>query len=98
MRRKPVGGLTKPITNPLQNETKNEVEAVKAQTFIEVEQAPLAAENPLGSASNPLLYQRGAPSDCFYLILNGRVSICSGKEGFQMERGIFHYMGEQCIT
>ena len=34
---------------------------------------------------NPVLYQRGVPSDSFYLILTGKVMICSGNEGFMLE-------------
>ena len=47
---------------------------------------------------NPIIFKRGVKHDCFYLVLNGKVSICSGREGFMMEKGIFNYMGEQCIT
>ena len=45
-----------------------------------------------------IIFKRGQKADCFYLILNGQVSICSGREGFMMDKGIFNYMGEQCIT
>ena len=34
---------------------------------------------------NPILYVRGVPSDSFYLILSGKVMICSGNEGFLLE-------------
>lgn len=41
-----------------------------------------------------IIFRRGKKSDCFYLILSGQVSICSGSEGFMMEKGIFNFMGE----
>ena len=34
---------------------------------------------------NPILYVRGVPADSFYLILSGKVMICSGNEGFMLE-------------
>jgi hypothetical protein len=34
---------------------------------------------------NPILYVRGCPNDSFYLILSGKVMICSGNEGFLLE-------------
>ena len=47
---------------------------------------------------NPILYVRGVPSDSFYLILSGKVMICSGNEGFLVEQGAFNYMGVDCLT
>lgn len=47
---------------------------------------------------NSIIFKRGVKHDFFYLVLNGKVSICSGREGFMMEKGIFNFMGEQCIT
>jgi len=34
---------------------------------------------------NPVLYVRGMQSDSFYLILSGKVMICTGNEGFLVE-------------
>lgn len=42
---------------------------------------------------NPILYVRNVPSDCFYLILQGTVAVCSGKEGFMVKLGPFNYLG-----
>jgi hypothetical protein len=42
---------------------------------------------------NPILYVRGVKSDAFYLILTGKVMICSGNEGFLLELNPFNYMG-----
>jgi len=47
---------------------------------------------------NPILYVRGVPSESFYLILAGKVMICSGNEGFLVEQGAFNYMGVDCLT
>ena len=33
---------------------------------------------------NPVLYTRGLESDAFYLILSGKVQVCSGNEGFMI--------------
>ena len=35
---------------------------------------------------NPILYTRGLPSEDFYLILSGKVVVCSGNEGFMIEQ------------
>lgn len=34
---------------------------------------------------NPVLFIRGVPNDSFYLVLSGKVLICSGNEGFLLE-------------
>ena len=34
---------------------------------------------------NPILFVRGVQTDSFYLILSGKVMICSGNEGFLLE-------------
>lgn len=47
---------------------------------------------------NPVLYIRGIQSDCFYLILSGKVMVCSGNEGFLMEQVAFNFMGVECLT
>jgi metal transporter CNNM len=52
----------------------------------------------LDKAINPIIYTRGVPSDSFYLVLQGKVAICSGSEGFMIEQGAFTYMGIQCLT
>ena len=33
---------------------------------------------------NPVLYTRGLETDAFYLILSGKVQVCSGNEGFMI--------------
>ena len=43
---------------------------------------------------DPIIVKRFNKTDAFYLILNGKVSICSGREGFMIEKGIFNYIGE----
>lgn len=47
---------------------------------------------------NPVIYIRGVPTDSFYLILTGKVMICSGNEGFFLEQGAFNFMGIESIT
>jgi len=37
-------------------------------------------------------------SDNFYLILSGKVMVCSGNEGFLVERGTYDYLGSQALT
>ena len=39
----------------------------------------------LNDLINPRIYIRGVKSDSFYLILSGKVMICSGNEGFFLE-------------
>ena len=47
---------------------------------------------------NPIIYTRGTKSESFYLILKGKVMICSGNEGFLLEQTSFNYMGVDCLT
>lgn len=47
---------------------------------------------------NPILYTRGVPSDCFYLVLRGKVMVVSGREGFQVELGEFNSMGIDALS
>jgi CRP-like cAMP-binding protein len=35
--------------------------------------------------NNPILFTRGLPSSDFYLVLSGKVTVCSGNEGFMIE-------------
>lgn len=51
----------------------------------------------LNNMINPIVYVRGVKNDCFYLILSGKVMICSGNEGFFLEQGAFNYMGIECL-
>lgn len=58
----------------------------------------LLENEKLDDMINPILYVRGVPNDSFYLILTGKVMICSGNEGFFLEQGAFNYMGVECLT
>ena len=51
----------------------------------------------LNDMINPRIYIRGVRSDAFYLILSGKVMICSGNEGFFLEQGPFNFMGTDCL-
>lgn len=46
---------------------------------------------------NPIIFIRGVACDSFYLVLSGKVMICSGNEGFFLEQGPFNYMGIDCL-
>ena len=58
----------------------------------------LEGNEELEALSNPIIYVRGVPNDNFYLILQGKVNICSGNEGFMIEQTTFNYMGVECLT
>jgi len=47
---------------------------------------------------NPIIFHRGVRSQHFFLILSGKVCICSGNEGFIMEKGPFNYIGMECLV
>ena len=47
---------------------------------------------------NPILYTRGVDSDAFYLILSGKVTVCSGNEGFMISQSAFNYLGTEALT
>lgn len=46
---------------------------------------------------NPILYTRGIESDAFYLILSGKVTVCSGNEGFMITQSAFNYLGAEAL-
>lgn len=48
--------------------------------------------------TNPVLYVRGVSNEFFYLVLSGKVMICSGNEGFLLEQGPFNFMGADCLS
>lgn len=58
----------------------------------------LTNNDELDSLMNPILYHRGIRSEYFFLIISGRVAICSGADGFMVEKGTFEFIGEQCLT
>jgi len=58
----------------------------------------LLNDESLDTMINPILYIRGVPSNSFYIILTGKVMICSGNEGFFLEQGAFNYMGVECLS
>lgn len=58
----------------------------------------LTNNEELDSLMNPVLLHRGIRSEHFFLIVQGRVCICSGNEGFIVEKGTFEYFGEESIT
>ena len=47
---------------------------------IQTDKKPLIGDHVF----NPVLYTRGLESDAFYLILSGKVQVCSGNEGFMI--------------
>ena len=46
---------------------------------------------------NPVLYVRQVPNDNFYLILSGKVMVCSGNEGFLVEQTTFNFLGADAL-
>ena len=54
------------------NEVPSEYSEIPEERFKELE------ADTFPSVLNPILYVRNVPSDCFHLILEGQVLICSG--------------------
>ncbi|KAK9814494.1 hypothetical protein WJX72_006765 [[Myrmecia] bisecta] len=48
--------------------------------------------------SHPVLYQRNQPTDTFTLILQGRVLIHTGAEGFELELGPWSVLGNKALS
>ena len=46
---------------------------------------------------NEKLFVRNAQADTFYLVLRGKVTIISGKEGFELEVGSFTSIGSKAL-
>ena len=57
---------------------------------------PLVQDPPY--VFNPILYTRGIEADAFYLILSGKVMVCSGNEGFMITQSSFNYLGVEALT
>lgn len=55
-------------------------------------------DNESDSTGNCLLYERGRPSDCFTLIVEGRIKVRIGSEDFVFEGGPFMYFGVQALV
>ena len=82
----------KVFTNNVNSSPKDTSYAVN-KSDDENEVKDLLDDEELDQRINPILYVRGVPSDSFYLILKGKVSITSGHEQFILEQGPFNYMG-----
>ena len=50
----------------------------------EMEAGELAPMDDADNVFNPILFTRGIETDSFYLILSGKVTVCSGNEGFMI--------------
>lgn len=67
-----------------ETDTDEDIEAKKKDTEVGGKD-PQDVDDFLGQRLfNPILYTRGVDSDSFHLILNGKVQICSGNEGFMI--------------
>ena len=44
-----------------------------------------------------MLYKLDEPSDYFYLIIQGKVTVYSGQEGFIIELSSFNYLGVEAL-
>lgn len=71
------------------------------------ELCPLSEKEPLCKVDaqeyarqvfNPILFTRGVESDAFYLILSGKVVVCSGNEGFLITQSSFNYLGAESLV
>jgi CRP-like cAMP-binding protein len=54
-------------------------------------------EKKIERLMNPILFARGVPSDEFYLILQGKVTVCSGNEGFLIDMTTFNFLGAEAL-
>ena len=94
-------GLMKRQSNPMNPSLQN-VSADINEPFLSKlsanENEDLLANEELNNLINPVLFVRGVPSESFYLILTGKVMICSGNEGVLLEQQPFNYMGTECLT
>ena len=46
---------------------------------------------------NAVLFIRNLPCDSFYIILSGKVTVCSGNEGFMTNMGPFSFLGVDAL-
>ena len=49
------------------------------------------------TAEHKYLYKKGAPADFFILIINGKVEVLIGQEGFSFEEGPFTFFGAKAL-
>lgn len=61
------------------------------------EENKLEDEEARLNAFNPILYTRGQESDCFHLILSGKVNVNVGHEGFNIMHSSFNYLGAEAL-
>lgn len=86
--------------NHIQNLNKHSsvIEKIKIEkTKRKTEHEDVLNNQEMDSLINPILFVRGVEADSFYLILSGKVMVCSGNEGFLLEQGSFNYMGIECL-
>ena len=83
---------------PDENSKIGAIKSVPGNKKNEAEDEDLLNNDTMDNRINPILYIRGVPNDHFYLVLSGKVMICSGNEGFFLEQGPFNYMGVECLT
>lgn len=68
---------------------------VHPQYIEEIERVDQLKED--GYVFNPILFTRGIETDAFYLILSGKVEVCSGNEGFMIMQSSFNYLGADSL-
>jgi len=87
------------LNNSLANDKSEDDEIAEEQAF--VDPAIIEEETDLNEDDdyvfNPILYTRSIESDAFYLILSGKVEVCSGNEGFMIMQSSFNYLGADAL-
>ena len=43
------------------------------------------------------MHEKGKRTDCFYLILQGKVLVRSGAENFSIKQGTFNHFGQEAL-
>jgi hypothetical protein len=60
-------------------------EESKGSNDLTIQQNDVLNNEEMDDLVNPIIFVRGVPTDSFYMILSGKVMICSGNEGFLLE-------------
>ncbi len=58
---------------------------------------PDTQSDSTNKAERNTIYVKNQPSDEFYLILKGKILVCSGQEGFFIELSSFNFLGMEAL-
>mmetsp|Transcript_47293 Transcript_47293/g.34578 ORF Transcript_47293/g.34578 Transcript_47293/m.34578 type:complete len:132 (+) Transcript_47293:1174-1569(+) len=68
------------------------------EKFAQMEEIEVEVDEAFDAVLRNTIYKKGEQSDEFYLILKGKILVCSGQEGFFIELSSFNFLGSEALT